>query len=462
MPDHDNVSTSSAVYPLTSRTVKSGAVPANTNACYLGSVIDPETRAKTTCSFLAQFHVSEGYRFPERDKMVVENGSVVADSCDLRIYMSGFSGDSLATMKLRLQELGATTIMEEDKDYDTATDPTPYLSATPRVDIEQTYAVKDLTRADSLTDGTEYLRSVVVRLPAAYGSYILNKYYDNPDNFLNSYRFIRNVCPGFYVQHTGGVGAMLNVKVSTLNVYFRYHTLTDEGKDTIIDGMQRAAATEEVLQNTQVATAIPDALLDNTQGYTYVKSPAGLFTEIDLPVDDIVGGEHYADTINNAKLLLRRLNSSLDGAAALLPPPTTLLLIPKASYQDFFAQERLADNAHTFLSTYNETTGGYLFGNISKLLTLLKIERDEGAGVAAGDSPEVRADKYAAWEAAHPDWNKMLLVPVRAEYNATTNAYGQTTQSLLRVRSDLSLSSCRLEGGDFSGLELSVIYSRFN
>ncbi len=49
---------------------------------------------------------------------------------------------------------------------------------------------------------------------------------------------------------------MVNVQISTLNVYFRYHDKTTAGNDTIVEGMQRLGATEEVIQNTRVENRI--------------------------------------------------------------------------------------------------------------------------------------------------------------------------------------------------------------
>ena len=77
------------------------------------------------------------------------------------------------------------------------------------------------------------------------------------------------------------------------------------------------------------------------------------------------------------------------------------------------------------------------------------------------DDEAARNDKYAVWEAAHPDWNKVMIVPVNAEYASITTAYG-TTKKLMRIQNNLGLSSSRLEGGKGNPVEMSVIYSRYN
>ena len=53
---------------------------------------------------------------------------------------------------------------------------------------------------------------------------------------------------------------MINVRISALEVYFSYKAKTTAGKDTIMSGMQRMAATEEVIQSTHVDNSIPAAM----------------------------------------------------------------------------------------------------------------------------------------------------------------------------------------------------------
>ncbi|MGN1244455.1 MAG: DUF4270 family protein, partial [Alloprevotella sp.] len=90
----------------------------------------------------------------------------------------------------------------------------------------------------------------------------------------------------------------------------------------------------------------------------------------------------------------------------------------------------------------------------------LEKERDEGAGVMPTDSEEERNRKYAAWETENAEWNKVVLVPVRADYTNSTNIYGISTQTLLRVRNMLGLTSVKLEGGADTPIQVQVVYSR--
>lgn len=456
MPDHDNISTSTQTFRMPTQTMKADSVLANTSTCYLGCVVDPETRAKTTCDFLAQFHILEKFQLPKKESL--KNAFLMVDSCDIRIYFDDYYGDSLTSMKLHVQELDTANVMEEGVKYYTNINPEQYVNASAGENFFLTYAVKDFTRPSNETDGSSYYRSIRVPLSKNYGEYLVNKYYESPNHFKNSYQFIHHVCPGFYFKVVGGVGSMVETVITTLNVYFHYTTVNEAGKDTIMEGMQRMAATEEVLQNTRIENKIPADMLAPTAGYTFVKSPSGLYTELTLPVSEIVGGEHYTDTINAASFTLRQIPQEVTNIYSLTPPPT-LLLIRKSEQYTFFEESKLT-GTDAYIATYNHQYNTYTFDNISRLIKKIKDERDFGANILFTDTEAQRTAKYQVWESNNPDWNKLVVLPVKGGYT-TTESWTGTSQSLVKLRNELGLHSVKLEGGT-NGVELSVIYSRFN
>lgn len=462
MPSNNFVETSAQVFKVNSKALGVDSVLANTSTCYLGSIIDPQTRAKTTCDFLAQFNIFENFALPARTSMVQDdNGNLIADSCDIRIYFDSYYGDSLATMKLSVQELDTAKVMKENVNYYTNIDPQDFVSTTSNVKKELTYTVKDLARSESVNSGTTYYRSVVVKLPAAYGAWMLEKYYQHPEYFKNSYQFIHHVCPGFYFKTAGGIGSMLQTSMMAMNVYFRYHT-TIAGKDSIVDGMQRMGATEEVLQNTRVSNKVPAEMTDPANEYTYLKSPSGIFTELTLPIDEIIAGEHYTDSISGASISFRRFIGN-DNSAYNLPAPSAVLLIRKKEMFSFFENGKLPDSNTSYFTLFTTSKNAYQFTNISRLLTIIKQERDAGAGVEVSDTEEQRQAKYAAWEAKeeNKDWNKLVLIPVKPEYSSLATSTGSSTNVLQRVRNELGLSSAKIEGGPGGNLKLNVVYTKF-
>lgn len=465
MPDGDKITTSAQHFNLSTRTVQVDSVLANTSKSQLGSIIDPEMRVRTTCDFLAQFHVPDNFILPKKELLYMEQPGVLkADSCVIRIYFDKYYGDSLATMKVQVRELDKARVMEEGVNYYTNLNPSDYVSTSASaINKSVAYAVKDLSLSDEQNSGGKYYRSISVRLPQDYGTQLMEHYYATPADFQNQWKFIHNVCPGFYFESKGGVGSMITADMMCLDVYFRYHTKTKEGNDTIVDGMQRMGATEEVIQNTRISNDYPGSLtaddLDNLS-CTYLKTPTGLFTEATIPVSEIVAGEHYNDSINQTKIVFRRFNTS-DHSSFNLPRTTYLLMVRKGDMKEFFEKDKLSDNITSYLTEYSSTNNVYQFSNVARLVAYLRDERDKGAGVVSGDNESQRNAKYASWEALHPDWNKVMIIPVNAEYATITTSFG-VQKKLMRIQHNLSLTSTRIEGGKDNPVDISVIYSRYN
>jgi len=242
------------------------------------------------------------------------------------------------------------------------------------------------------------------------------------------------VVPGFYFKHTGGLGAMANISVTQLNVFFKYKS----AKDSIYTGTASFSGTEEVLETTYVQNDKSIKTLADDNTCTYLKTPAGIFTEMTLPVADIMG-KHANDTINTAKVTLSRINNTSTGNFE-LGTPQTLLMIPRDSLYSFFEHSKLPDYKMSYLAEYNKTTNSYTFNNIGSLIKELYKARQNG-------------------KATGENWNKVVIVPVATTY-AT---FGQTTV-LSQVVHDMSLASTRLVGGSanaHSPITISVIYSHF-
>jgi hypothetical protein len=438
----DNINVAQAAFEVATRSIKADSVLAKTSTCYLGRVTDPETNSSITSDFLAQFHVLDNYQFPARDSIVKDkNGDFAVDSVELRLYLSSYYGDSLNAMKMSVYELDTTNVLNEQTSYYSNIDPLTFVNHLKKTPVaKKVFSVVDLTVSDSLRELSTYYRNVRIILPKSYGQFIVNKYFENPSYFKNSYNFIRHVVPGFYFHTEQGNGTMIYVDVSSFNLYFRY-----VHDDSTYVGVTRFAATGEVLQNTKIANGNIDQLLPpNETSCTYLKTPAGIFTEATLPIDDIYKN-HETDSINTAKIIFTRCNNSAQRDYN-LSIPKTLLMMRKSDLYSFFENSSVPDGKTSFSATFAATYANtYTFTNIANLVAYCKNERNYGA-VSEGLTT-------AQWEAKHPDWNKVVLVPVVNTVNSSS--------VIVKTVHDLSLASTRLVGGD-TKLSIQIVYSKFD
>ena len=314
----DKLSISTANYQVTTRTIPADSVLLRSSYCYLGRIKDPETGAYIASEFMTQFNILDTYSLTAENNITsIYDDMAGADACQVEFYMSSPTDvvDTLAALKIRLSELAEP--MEETERYYSNYDPVK--AGKVRQDglvIDKMFSYNDLTVSDSLRNQSGYYDCIVINLDKPYtakdgrvynnyGTYIMQQYYRHPEYFKNSYSFVHNVCPGFYVSVLDGEGVYTEVPDMCLRIY--YHG--KNSNDSIVSLASTFAGTEEVLQTTKIENE-KDVLeyLATKDDCTYLKAPAGLYTEVTLPIDDIYNG-HELDSIMTAKLSFLRINN---------------------------------------------------------------------------------------------------------------------------------------------------------
>ena len=448
-PGQDAISTSTANYDVLSNDIMNAVAPANSTTCYLGKVIDPETDQAITATFAAQFHTFEGYTFPEKEDLITDDEGNLCDSIEIRLFIKSIFGDKNNPMKVEVVPLSKDKLLEESANLYTNTDLEQFIDEGQVPVATKVFTATDYIMTDAQRASDSYSDNVRIVLDRELGNSIMQAYYDNPASFRDSYHFIRNVCAGYLFRTVAGTGTMLNIEVSTLNLNFRFK---DEAyPDSIMSGLCRFAATPEVIQSTQFKSSNLDRLINNEQ-YTMLKTPAGICTELILPVDDIYKG-HENDSITRASITLTRMNNqdedALDDDYA-LGIPKNLLLVRKQNLETFFTEHQVSDSQQSFTTSFFDTYNCYRFDNISRLISYCQNEKKAGM--------EAESMTEEEWEAAHPDWNHVVLVPVTIA--TATDSYGYTSQ--VSVNQDLSLCSTKLvRGTEANPIKMQVIYSRF-
>ena len=434
-PGFDSIKIQTFTYQAVSRSIIVDSVLGKTDKVYLGRFTDPETGSIFEADFIAQFNCAEGGNvFPPADSIKGDT----AIRAEVRMFFTTFFGDSTNTMTAEVYELSTT--LEEGEKYYTNIDPTLFYDASSKPLATKVYTAIDYTLDDSELFDAEHYANVCLPLPTEKGTEIIKLYRSNPEFFANASTFIENVCPGYYIKSTRGDGTVLYIDQVSLNIYFE-----DTRTDSIY--VTQFAGSQEVLQTNRFNTANLQHLVDDNT-CTYLKTPAGIITEVTLPVAKMTAA---GDSINSAKIIFNSYNDN-NNSRFQFGTPKELLLVRKSEMDGFFEKNKLTDNVTSFYTTFNSTYNSYEYSNIARLIIHCENERQEWmtAHMAQYSTAE---EAMKAYESQFPDWDKVVLVPVKTIKDSNNN--------IVNYRHDLSLNSTRLVGGDDTIL-IKVITSAFN
>lgn len=442
----DELNVSADTFDVQSNTILAKDIVTRASKGYLGSMLDPETGSVVTGNYLTQFHVLNKYEMPSISSVKSRdaNDNVIVDSCEVRLFYRNFDGDSLAQIKVNMLEMDKP-VKEGTTYYSDFNPETEGYIRTNGLSANRTYTLSDQTEADSVKKKSDYTPNIVFKLNDPYtdkagnvynnfGTYLMRKYYENPTTFRNAYNFLHNICPGFYFKVIGGLGSIAQIQTAQITLYFQHQT--DKGEIKTVT--TSFASTEEVLQMTNFNMDSNQLQqLANSNDYTYLKTPAGLFTELSLPINKVLNG-HTNDSINSAKIELFRVNNSVQSSYS-IDIPQNIVMVAADSLESFFAKNKIIDNKTSFLAQYNSSTNSYMFNNISGIVNLYAKSRTTASG--------------------NPNWGKVVLVPV--EVGTRTNEDKQVI--ITKISHLMGLSSVKLVGKNNSQkIKMSVIYSKFN
>ena len=466
--ESDTLNLNKSTYFATSQTVLATSVLTDPQDFFFGRVNDPQTNTIVTSDFTSQFYVLPSLNIsPESDFVHKEDGKIIADSCDIIIYTKSPANtlDNLTAMQMRIRELQSPI---PSKRYYSDFDPESYVRKDNNaIDFTHTFTYTNLRDAEDDRSKSDYLNNIRIVLNKPYtgrdgvtyknyGTYILRQYMEHKERFRNSSVFARDVCPGFLFEITDGLGFYAAMSNIGLRVFY---TLKH---DKEFQTSEVFAGTEEVVQTVRVTndkTAL--AKLAAETDHTYLKTPAGLFTEVTLPVEDIWKG-HDKDSLLAAKIVFQRLNNT-NVSERDLGTPTALLMVMKDSLNAFFERRMVPNSQTSFYTSFTSTSNIYNFVNISTLIRKMWANRNEAIKKIQAEhkdwtleqaTNEWTNQKDANGNLVNQNWNKVLLVPISYEMSSTS-----TTPT--RVGHDMSLTSTRLVGGKNHPISIEVVYGRF-
>lgn len=430
----DSIPAGAAIYNATTRSILADSVYARTSTAYLGKYTDPQY-GEFTADFIAQFNCGDNFKFPETLQEVT--------GVMLRLYYGNHFGDSLSAMRLQVDSLDTIIPEEEMSTFYTSVDPKQYYNPSAQPLARKAFSAKGISAEDSTytyTDSYGYTQSYTnywqnIKLPISLGQMMYNKYVENPDNYKDSEQFIKNVLKGFYVSCTHGDGTILYIDDMQLILNFEYLVESSSGKvDSTAYGATVFAATKEVIQANRFQNSDRLKELTEDPNCTYLKTPAGIFTEVTLPIDEIAE-THMRDTLNAVSVTFTRFNEK-NTSKYQMGVPQYLLMVRKSDMYNFFEKNKLYDGQTSFLAQFISSGASgntYSFTNIAPLITYCINEKKRGEN--------------------KEDWDKVVLIPVKVETDATDN--------ITSVRSNLDMESAMLKGGEKEQVKMQVLYTTF-
>lgn len=449
----DKLTVTDATYNVITNSLAAGSVLSKTNNGIIGKVKDPETKAYLTADYMAQLAPLSSFDLDTLKYIKDANKGILrAESCFLRVRYQSTYGDTLAPMKVTAYEM--TKAMPEDRNYYSDYDP----MAEGYVSKENLHSSATYTLSKSKGYFEIYFNKPVTKNGVTYdnyGTYIMQNYEKHPEYFKSNYEFMKNICPGFYIKHEGGIGNVADIWNTELIFSWSRKVPDANGNyikdskginDSIRINWNSIDGTEEVLQTNHITNnteSLNELVAD--KNCTYLKSPAGIFTEVTLPVEDIIK-DHEKDTLNTATVMFQRINNVDENNAYNFDTPQTVLLLPKDSLKSFFENGDIIDNRTSFYATYNTINKNtYTFSNISNLITAMYKNKGKSE-----------------------NWNKAVLVPI-----TITTVTENSSTVISKMTHCMSLTSTRLvKGTDVyetkdgkrvpaGPIQIKVIYSKF-
>ena len=508
-----NINGRLTTYDVTTESVAAGQIYAMSNIGYVGKFTD-DVFGTYQAGFLSELNCTKGMTFPgvyngtafdsnnkptrtmvgedgdAKDKEDIEfvykgkegESEIIGNIHTIELYLwySSYFGDSLTASRLSVYELGGENKKTLDKNNAYYTNINPDEFYDPQNILgTKAYTAVDLSVKDSIRKLSTYVPSVHVSFnhdaAIRIGKEIIKEANKSGINFDRDK--LKEAFKGIYVKSDYGDGTILYIDDVQMNVVYKCYAVDsitglklkkkvlEEGETTPRDstyyGYRMFNSTREVIQANGLDND-PDVIEERIKDsdLTYIKSPAGIFTQITIPVSEIAE-KLQGDTLNAVKLGIPIYNETNEKKFGMTKPRSVLLIRKK--YKDtFFEKNQLSDGTISSLFDYSNNTLSftqYTFNNITQMINNCLADGEREAAEKAlpitfkvinpetGIEETKIADTIEKWEELS-DWNKFILIPVLVTKDASSsNSYYGTSAHIISIQHDLKPGFVRLKGG---------------
>lgn len=422
-PDGDGIFLGVDTVTLTAKTISlQDSVYARTTTALLGQYDDP-IFGRIKSDYLCELYCPEEIKF--------ENKTVSIDSVYLSLASYGFTGDSISPMGISVYE-----VVEPLKaNFFTNIDPAKYTANMSKPLGKSIFTLKDAPTVNGM-------KLITTELNRSLGQRFFDEWKRPGSKTFTDSDELKKFFKGIYVTTEFGSGSLINIGYTLLEIHYTYTGRnSDDTADSLRTGLFRLPVTGEVIQANHIKNTIPESLLTNNGTKTYLKTPAGLCTEITIPLQEIMDKAGKGRVVNAANFAIKGFTEEEEQSK--LNRPSSILLINRDSIADFFinknGKDNLPNNTTSFVISRTSATNTYDFKNLSSIIT-------HYAKVYEGKDPL-------------PDL-KYVVIPVQLTTQQSSTSSGTVT-TITGVFNQMSPASAILRT-DPANMKMSIVYSKFN
>ncbi|MDL2257310.1 DUF4270 domain-containing protein [Bacteroidales bacterium OttesenSCG-928-I14] len=444
-PDKDRVSVFDTIFQIEGKTVKLDSIYAKSSHGYLGNFYDQDY-GTIKAGYASQYYPSLVYA--PVDSIPEDRRGNEVDSVFLYVYYYRYLGDSITPMETTVYPI----VKELEKNYYTTVNPADFSDMNSPLS-RFSYTARNLNISDSLNNANNkngVMKAISIPLPKELGQKLCDNYreYISSESTVDYDLIFKDFFKGLYLESSYGVGNILDVDLSEIAVYYtRYVSVTDTLNVTTKVRKSSYAAytsTKEVIQLNSFEATNDDKLLAPSDDKMYLKTPAGVFSQITIPLQEIkesIGNRKFSAVklsigVNEKSDWKYALDYPGNGAIPNSKANAKLLLIEPDSVKSFFesieADKGVADSHTSYTSTYSSSSQTYEFPNIANIVQNAIDKKVEGN-------------------------LELLLIPVHVEYSETSSYYSSYQQDYKTYHYLYPSGATLKKGGE--NLQIKVIAS---
>ncbi|MDO4497708.1 MAG: DUF4270 family protein [Bacteroidales bacterium] len=522
-PEEDGMVIRNKNYDLNIQTVYRDSVYVRTGYPLLGTITDPEF-GEISASYLAQFYANKETGLDVRDSYdsvtfdILRTSAPASlgydwadfhyrswdsicnnqiDSMTIRIYYQSFYGDSLTPMQVSIYSLNPDvdfSNLPESEFYSNNDFSELYTADKEHLLGTKAYTVANREVSDSVRNDENYMNYLEVKLDDMYKEEFFKMcveaaiardksnphHKDFTDIFADESKLRKSWLSGVCVKPTFGDGAVVKVYYTAIYFYYSSHhrynpdgTLLRNERDDAdstynVDHVAYFAVTPDVIQMSGIRFSDEnkeDRLKD--QKGTYISSPQGYYTSIDLPLGQIMHDIYNDPLRKDSSYFVNAANFYLkaykpEGHLLSKTPVPTVLMVRSDSINTFFEKGMLPSSSTSCYAVYacdsvpkdsyiDPTEGIYYynFGNISSVVTGLAEasgwDRSQPNSLKEWERV-LRAKGELTMNQGIEDYCvKMAVIPVDVTTNPTYGTLLSVSNYILPTTTRLKKNSQRLQ-----------------